>query len=72
MSAKQATAVFMEQSNSNSALISLMDEPATGRVYTFTPLPDLDGFQGMSGDNNQGLAVSIAEINSSFIVCENK
>jgi hypothetical protein len=49
-----------------------MDEPATGRVYTFTPLPDLDGFQGMSGDNNQGLAVSIAEINSSFIVCENK
>jgi hypothetical protein len=32
----------------------------------------LDGFQGMSGDNNQGLAVNNAEINSNFIVCENK
>ena len=61
----------MEQSSSNSALISLMGVPATERVKTFTPCPDLDGFQGVSGEINKGAVDSSADINSSFIGYEN-
>lgn len=63
-------AVLMEQSSSNSALISLMEEPVTARVNTFTPWPDLEGLQGFSGATIHGVAHNIAVTNSNFIVAK--
>ena len=68
MSVTQATAEFIEQDNSNVALISLMSEPTTGRVKTITPPPDFDLLQGSSGVTKKGEMDRINEIAGRIMV----